>query len=74
MRDGHELRRPNTWETIHGRDFILIVRWCYILVMSMRARPVNANSVAQRSECPEPVVVITCKASSTINMSRKSIV
>ena len=76
MRDGPELRRPNTvclpgncsWE-----GSIVIVRRCFILVISIKARPINANSVAQRSERAEIVLALTCNAHYKRNVSRRSI-
>lgn len=65
MRDGHELRKPETVcpeETADGRDSIVTVRRCYIFIRSIGARPVNGDSGAQRSEWAEIVLVITCKA------------
>lgn len=60
-------------ETLHGRGSIVIVRRCFILVISIKARPINANSVAQRSERAEIVLALTCKAHYKRNVSRRSI-
>ena len=48
-------------ETVRGRDSIVLVRRYYILV-SMKAKPVDANCAAHRSEEVETVLVIICKA------------